>query len=117
MRANDEEDPNKRLSETELIAQLTYVNVIIYCSHAIIHIVSSLLIIAGHDTTAASLSWMMWELSKRPESQSRLRAEIREHRQRVGHGTDFTQADYDSMSYLNASIKASRMQCCNAETY
>jgi len=63
-----------------------------------------LLIVAGHDTTAATLSWTLWELSKHPEIQVKLRAEIHEHRLRVGKN-EFTSADYDSMPYLNAILK------------
>lgn len=87
LRAKDSKDPSKALSDTELIAQLT------------------LMIIAGHDTTAATLTWMFWELAKDPKSQERIRAEIREHRIRVGNGVDFSGQDYDAMTYLNASLK------------
>ena len=35
------------------------------------------LTLAGHETTASTVSWLLWELAKNPEYQNRLRAEIR----------------------------------------
>lgn len=64
-----------------------------------------LLITAGHDTTAASVTWTLWELAKNPDSQDRLREDIKQARQRMGHKGDFTAADYDAMPIVNATIK------------
>jgi cytochrome P450 len=63
------------------------------------------MIIAGHDTTAATLTWMFWELAKDSKTQARIRAEIQETRQRAGAGVELTGPDYDSMTFLNASLK------------
>jgi cytochrome P450 len=63
------------------------------------------LIIAGHDTTAATLSWILYELAKDTASQSKLRQEIRQFRAKKSGDTTFSPADYDNMPYLNAVIK------------
>ncbi|EPE07834.1 cytochrome p450 [Ophiostoma piceae UAMH 11346] len=60
-------------------------------------------LLAGRDTTAATLSWSIYELSKKPECVKRLRAEIAEY---VGvEGSDKgcrnpTYADLKAMKYL-----------------
>lgn len=51
--------------------------------------------VAGHETTSISLSWLLCELAKHPEHQSIIRAELK-------HSND-----YDSMPFLNAAIKVS----------
>lgn len=109
VRANAAEDASKRLTDTELIAQLTSVcQLNRKTSHA--DDLSSLLIIAGHDTTAATLTWLLWELAKHPKAQDRIRVEVREARK---SGSDFTGPEYDSMTYLNASIKVhGHIFCC-----
>ncbi|KAI0730494.1 cytochrome P450 [Earliella scabrosa] len=59
------------------------------------------------ETTSSTLSWMLYELSKRPDYQARMRAEIREARARViARGdTDFTLEDLDGMKVTLAAIK------------
>ena len=60
---------------------------------------------AGHETTASSMTWAVYLLSKHPEVQSRLRAEIRE---RLPPITDndadsaISSVDIDHMPYLTA---------------
>ncbi|KAG6836440.1 hypothetical protein H0H93_007976 [Arthromyces matolae] len=63
--------------------------------------------IAGHETTANTLSWMLLELARHPDAQKKLREEIRQM-QRTLHSrgeTSYTQADLESMPYLNAFVK------------
>lgn len=60
-------------------------------------------ILAGHDTSAASLVWTLWELAKHPEDQDRIRAEVAAAR--ANTSGEFTPADYEGMVYLNAVIK------------
>lgn len=67
----------------------------------------STLTLAGHDTTAGTLSWMLWELAKHPEYQDKMRSEILATRARVaqrGEST-FTIDDLDSLKYTVAAIK------------
>jgi cytochrome P450 len=67
-------------------------------------IVCSTLLFAGHDTTANTLSWYLWELAKHPESQGRVRAEIVATRARRG-GKELSIADLDSMTFTQATLK------------
>ncbi|KAK0240869.1 cytochrome P450 [Armillaria nabsnona] len=89
VKANVSENPKTRLDDEELLAQM---NTIIF---------------AGHETTANTLSWTLLELSKRPEVQERLRAEIRTKERLVFDRGDneFTVQDLDSMPYLTAVVK------------
>ncbi|PBK68293.1 cytochrome P450 [Armillaria solidipes] len=52
--------------------------------------------LAGEDTTAAAMAWTLYELSRRPDYQARVREEIRSQ-----------SADYDSTPLLNAAINES----------
>jgi cytochrome P450 len=63
------------------------------------------MIIAGHDTTAGALTWLLWELAKDQESQHRLREEILAIRAGKTGDIIFTPADYDNMPFLNAVLK------------
>jgi cytochrome P450 len=71
---------------------------------------SRLLVVGGHDTTAATFTWLFWELAKHPRTQERIRAEIREARQRIG-SREFSGSDYDSLTFLNASLKV-KLELC-----
>ncbi|KAK0460548.1 cytochrome P450 [Desarmillaria tabescens] len=57
-------------------------------------------IFAGHETTASTLAWFLYELSSHPEHQARIREEIE-----ACQGQISSLANYDSMSFLNAAIK------------
>ena len=67
------------------------------------------LTLAGHETTANTLSWALWELSKMPDYQAKMRAEIAAARAKLGErgGTDFTLEDIESMELVNAALKVS----------
>ena len=67
------------------------------------------LTLAGHETTANTVSWMLLELARHPEYQARIRAEIRERREAMRARGDirFTTEDLDSMTSLNNAIKVS----------
>ncbi|KAG6907508.1 hypothetical protein DXG01_008652 [Tephrocybe rancida] len=64
-------------------------------------------ILAGHETTANTLSWMLLELSRHPEMQAKLREEIRsvEDAFHARGDSHYTSADLNSMPYLNAVMK------------
>lgn len=65
------------------------------------------MMIAGHETTATTLAWIVHEISKHPEFQAQVREEIKKTRAQVARrgDTDFSIADLDSMKYLLAAIK------------
>jgi cytochrome P450 len=67
-------------------------------------VVRSTLLFAGHDTTANTLTWYLWELAKHPESQERIRAEIIATRAKNG-GKEFSITDLDSMAFTQATLK------------
>lgn len=55
------------------------------------------MLLAGRDTTACTLSWAVYELSRQPELVRKLRDEILQH---VGPDREPTYADMKSMRYL-----------------
>ncbi|KAK0445344.1 cytochrome P450 [Desarmillaria tabescens] len=59
-------------------------------------------ILAGHDTTANAIAWLLYELARHPDDQQRIRGEIRQVQLSEGA---LTSNDYDSMPFLNAAIK------------
>ena len=63
--------------------------------------------VAGHETTASSLTWALYGLSLDPNFQRELRDEIKATRARaVQRGNaELTAADLDSMRLLNAVLK------------
>ena len=89
VKANNSENARLRLGEEEVLAQMH-------------HLTS-----AGQETTSSTLSWMLYELSKNPEYQTRIREEIRAVRARAFERGDtaFTPEDLDSMQYTLAAIK------------
>lgn len=67
------------------------------------------LTIAGHETTANTITWLLWELAKLPSLQDQLRQEIKdkweEIAQKNGPGIDFSMEDLEGMSFLQALLK------------
>ncbi|KAK0479644.1 cytochrome P450 [Armillaria novae-zelandiae] len=60
-------------------------------------------ILAGHDTTATTIAWLLYELSRHPEDQAKVREEIA--MTKSGASGPLKSSDYDSMPLLNAVIK------------
>ncbi|KDQ64164.1 hypothetical protein JAAARDRAFT_201555 [Jaapia argillacea MUCL 33604] len=91
VKANASTNAKAQLSEIEMLSQMRT------------------LMLAGHETSGNSLTWTLWELAKNPQMQSRLRDEIRsvERNVRQRGDTDFTLADIEGMSYLQAVLKES----------
>ncbi|EPS95008.1 hypothetical protein FOMPIDRAFT_1033095 [Fomitopsis schrenkii] len=89
VRANASENPRHRLTDNEMIAQV------------------ATLLLAGHETSAGTLTMLFWELAKDVSYQQKMREEIAAvHADVVARGdTDFSVADLDSMVYVNAAIK------------
>ncbi|KAF9019066.1 cytochrome P450 [Hymenopellis radicata] len=65
-RANGEEEEKHRLDEDEVLSQM------------------ATLILAGHETSATTLTWILYELSRHPEHQERIRKEVAAIRDRLG---------------------------------
>ena len=67
----------------------------------------STLLVAGHETTSTTISWILLELARNPNGQSRLRDEIRKTEATVYARGDsqLKVQDLDAMPYLNAVIK------------
>jgi len=91
VKGNASENPETRLSDDEMLAQM------------------QIMILAGHETTANSLSWTALELCKHPEIQTKLRNEIRAMERKIRERGDsgFTAQDFEAMPYMNAVVKES----------
>lgn len=65
------------------------------------------LTLAGHETTANTLTWLLWELSKQPALQHKLRQEIQEKRDELNErgAEDFSMEDLEGMPFLQALLK------------
>ncbi|KAK7016769.1 hypothetical protein VNI00_018822 [Paramarasmius palmivorus] len=77
MKANRAEDPQKQLTEYEVLSQM------------------ALLIQAGHHTTGYSIAWTLYELARHPADQQRVYDEIQRVREKTSGG--FTAGDYDDL--------------------
>lgn len=90
-------DPTTRLDDTELMAQMFT------------------LTFAGHETTAATLTFLFYELSRHVEYQERMRTEIATVRAQVhARGDpDFSMEDLDSMTITVNAIKVSGLRSSN----
>ncbi|KAH8977852.1 cytochrome P450 [Lactarius akahatsu] len=86
LRANASEDPRRTLSDIEMVDQI------------------ATLLFAGHDTTAKSLTWYLYEIARNPECQERVRAEIAAIRAKKS-GEELSATDLESMAYTLATIK------------
>ena len=54
--------------------------------------------------TSSQMAYILWELAKNPESQTKLRAELDANVSAKGNA-DFTVLELENMPYLNAVIK------------
>lgn len=68
--------------------------------------------LAGHETTASTMNWLLWELSKDLEYQALCREEIaRVRSQVIARGDDdLSITDMENMPYVTAIIKVSGYQ-------
>ncbi|KAG0708103.1 cytochrome P450 [Suillus ampliporus] len=89
VQSNFIEDARSQLSEREILSQIVAI------------------LIAGHDTTSSTLTWMLYELSKHPEDQRRIRDEIKAARANaeVRGDDDLLPRDFNNMAFTNAVIK------------
>lgn len=79
------EDPDKRMNVDEIYSQLATFT------------------LGGHETTATTVAWILYELSLHPFIQNKIREEISQRREKCRGDLDTD--DYDSLSLLNAVIK------------
>ncbi|KAK7439342.1 hypothetical protein VKT23_017568 [Stygiomarasmius scandens] len=90
VRSNTAEDPKKRLDDEEVLAQM------------------ATMILAGHETTSNTTTWLLYELSRHPEHQERILEEldaVKKRKTDAGEDEALTAHDYDSMPFFNACIK------------
>ncbi|CDO77274.1 hypothetical protein BN946_scf184753.g24 [Trametes cinnabarina] len=89
VKANASENPKSRLSDEEMISQM------------------ATFLLAGHETTANSMTWMLYELARHPDYQAKMRDEVKAVRARVTErgDSDFSVSDLDSMTYVQAAMK------------
>ncbi|KAF8518694.1 cytochrome P450, partial [Hysterangium stoloniferum] len=88
LRANMSETAKNKMSTEELLSQM------------------SALTIAGHDTVTSTLTWILYELSRHPEIQNKLREEINATRA-ASASNEIGMNDFESMPYTIAVIKES----------
>lgn len=70
------------------------------------------MLLAGHDTTAVSITWLLWELAKHPEYQIKIREELAAARvEATARGdSDFSIADLEGLTMLQAALKVCGQQ-------
>ncbi|KAL6302728.1 cytochrome P450 [Sparassis latifolia] len=81
MCAGNKDGAKEKLSATEIVDNITT------------------FLLVGHETTAGSLSFILWELARHPEIQQKLRGEIRQF------GGNINYDDIQQLSYLDAVVK------------
>ena len=114
LRANASEKPTDKLTDDEVISEITYAIIpssVNYSKSLLAYAFPaySSLLLAGHDTTANTLTWFLWEMAKHPESQERIRAEIADFRERKGE-VQPSVVDLDNLTYTQAALKV--LPCC-----
>ncbi|KAJ3768943.1 cytochrome P450 [Lentinula raphanica] len=89
VKANAGENPKARLTEAEMISQMR------------------VLLLAGHETTANTLSWLFYELVRDLDLQNKLREEIRaaEKVAAARGDSELTIVDLEKMQLLGATVK------------
>ncbi|KAI0633710.1 PAH-inducible cytochrome P450 monooxygenase PC-PAH 4 [Trametes polyzona] len=89
VKANNSSDAKTRLDDEEIMAEMYT------------------LTLAGHETTAGTFTFLLYELARHPEYQARMRQEIKDARARVVErgGMDLTMEDLDNMPVCLNAIK------------
>ncbi len=89
VKANASSDAKTRLDDDELMAEMFT------------------LTLAGHETTATTLTFLLYELARNREYQNRMREEVKQARARVSArgDTNFTIEDLDGMTLCMNAIK------------
>jgi cytochrome P450 len=106
LRANASEDPANKLTDDEVMHQIRCVRypvtIILPFTYSLPE--CSVILLAGHDTIATTLTWFLWEIASHPESQERIRAEIKAFRAQKGEEQPSVM-DLDNMAYTQAALK------------
>jgi hypothetical protein len=107
VKANLSENSKTKLSEEEILSQMTYEFLLRTFTGMYLGLRNSTLFLAGHDTTALTTSWLLYELSRRPDYQSRIRDEIKSARAQAEQrgDSDLTITDLDAMPLMLAAMK------------
>lgn len=110
MKANASENASTRLTEEEMLAQMRYGVSEFDRYHP--KFGQRTILLAGHETSATSMCWVLLELARHQDVQQKLREEIRVTEQAIHArgGSDFTAADLDNMPYLAAVLKVSFLE-------
>ncbi|KJA15630.1 hypothetical protein HYPSUDRAFT_194030 [Hypholoma sublateritium FD-334 SS-4] len=87
VRSNSSIDARRKLDEDELLSQMATI------------------MLAGHDSTAMSLSWLLYDLALHPDDQIRVREEIRTIKSQSLTPDCLGVVDFESMTYTNAVIR------------
>ncbi|KIM36515.1 hypothetical protein M413DRAFT_449068 [Hebeloma cylindrosporum] len=77
----------RRLDEDELLSQMATI------------------MLAGHESTAMSLSWLLYDLARNPEDQKRVRQEVSRVKAQSANPDCLSDMDFDGMTYTNAVIR------------
>jgi cytochrome P450 len=70
--------------------------------------------LAGHDTVASALSWMLLDLARHPEDQRRVREEAASFRAKTSATGGLTATDLDAMTFTTAAIKVHNTLPCSS---
>jgi len=119
VQANSSQNPKQGMSNDELVSQVMWVWFRPRFPHYSDRF-SRTLMLAGQETTASTMNWLLWELSKDAEYQALCREEIaRVRSQVVARGDDdFSMTDMENMPHVTAIIKVSgyrRIQSATAK--
>ncbi|KAK7034511.1 hypothetical protein VNI00_012358 [Paramarasmius palmivorus] len=79
-------DPEKQLDQEEALSQMATI------------------ILAGHETSANTLTWLFYQLARHPADQEKLLKEIQHVKEQKGD-EELTANDFEAMPFLNAVIK------------
>ncbi|KAL0576901.1 hypothetical protein V5O48_005082 [Marasmius crinis-equi] len=100
------DDQSKTLFPAEALSQMAYVSSSPKSSRYLtMNYGHRTIIFAGHETTASTMNWVLYELSRNPKTQEQLFREIKDLREQTGNDGAFSAQELESLVYLNAVIK------------
>jgi cytochrome P450 len=109
IKSNATENPRGHFNEREMIAQIRRVCASnrFECSRLSITLENRTIIFAGHETTATTTTWALFELARNMDLQDKLRNEILQKRQmkRARQDLDWSWKDFEEMPLLTAFMK------------
>lgn len=99
IRSKREKLEQDKLEDVDILS--TVLRSKLFTEEGVLHQVMNLLS-AGHDTTASTLGWAIYLLCVYPETQKRLRDEIRQNLPSLHNDTPISSTDVDRLPYLKA---------------